>query len=451
MQPQLYMQPGNGIARQPVRYPAPSSKLMAAGRPQQHSAQIMGGQKEKIGPRKWRIRVSLGFDPVTRRYKRSPSRIVEGNSKDADAALAEYRHELQLKQEIPLLDICLHEYLDIFYANREILEESPLSRKSERMELKHIKEIFPDMPVKEITSAHIKRAYLEASNNGMTAPTLKRVSKRLKMVLEEATDDGILPRNPAAKVKVPEPKRKTPVSLTPDEAQRMCSLVTKEPLSSLDVAILLMLCGGMRKGEVLGLSWRDVDFERNEIFVRQQYSNDRTLRPPKSANSRRVISFGLRVFDLIAKWKDQQTGTIDPGWGFIQDEDTPVVTNGMGCRFDPTNFNNMFCDFCAEHGFGSYTQVSHYLDKNGKKRTRKAGYSGLTPHGLRHTHATLLIGAGTDLKSVSTRMGHSSITLTLDVYADAIRLNDVKAANEFDKLLAGVDSCESTDGDIAAS
>lgn len=60
-------------------------------------AEVKGGQKEKIGVKKWRIRVSLGKDPETGKYLRSPSRIAYGTSKDADAAIAEYREELQAK------------------------------------------------------------------------------------------------------------------------------------------------------------------------------------------------------------------------------------------------------------------------------------------------------------------------------------------------------------------
>ena len=68
-------------------------------------------------------------------------------------------------------------------------------------------------------------------------------------------------------------------------------------------------------------------------------------------------------------------------------------------------------------------------------RARKVGYAGLTPHGLRHTHATLLIGANNDVKTVSTRLGHSSVSLTLNVYADAIRKNDVSAAQSIAEIL----------------
>lgn len=88
-------------------------------------ARVTGGSKEKLGPRKWRIRISLGKDPVTGKYMRSPSRIVYGNKKDADQALADLRTELQHEIDHPGSRLTFREYAQDFFVNREILGESP--------------------------------------------------------------------------------------------------------------------------------------------------------------------------------------------------------------------------------------------------------------------------------------------------------------------------------------
>ena len=396
---------------------------------------VRGGQKEKIGPRKWRIRVSLGKDPMTGKYLRSPSRVVHGSSKDADAAIAEYRKELQAKLDNPGRELTFAEYAQDFYENREVLGESPLSRKSERMEIGKLADMFGDLTLEVITPAIVKKAYLDASAKGMSQAMLKRVSKRLKMILEEAVDDGILERDPAAKVKVAEPKRESPKALSAEEAERLASLLDEEGPTPLTVAIRLMLFGGLRKGEALGLDWGNVDFDAGAVFVCKQFSNDRKLRPPKSTKSRRWVSLDPSTVAFLAQWKAMQPETMDQRLEFVQGDETPVVINPFGTNTDPTNFNRMFRDFCSKHGFGSYESEARYLDDRGYVRIRKVGYKGLTPHGLRHTHATLLIGANNDLKTVSTRLGHSSVSLTLNVYADAIRKNDVAAAESIAKIL----------------
>ena len=400
-------------------------------------ARVTGGSKEKLGPRKWRIRISLGKDPVTGKYMRSPSRIVYGNKKDADQALADLRAELQDEIDHPGSRLTFREYAQDFFANREILGESPLSRKSEKLEINKLIDMFGDTSLTSITSEIVKKTYLSAKRDGMTPATLKRVSKRLKMILEEALDDGIIERNPAAKIKVPEPKRNPPQALSEDEAARLARILGKKGPNPMTVAIRLMLYGGLRKGEALGLDWQNVDFDSNAIFICKQFSNDRQLRPPKSARSRRWVHLDEETMEFLKAWKDLQADSIDSRLGFVQMDDTPLVTNALGENTDPTNFNRAFRDFCVEHGFGSYGVEARYVDDRGYVRRRAAGYKGLTPHGLRHTHATLLIGNNTDVKSVSTRLGHSNYDLVLSVYADAIAKNDVEAAGSIGRLRSG--------------
>ena len=238
-------------------------------------AEVRGGQKEKIGVKKWRIRVSLGRDPETGKYLRSPSRIAYGTSKDADAAIAEYRKELQSKLDNPGRELTFAEYARDFYEHREVLGESPLSRKSERMEIAKLVDMFGELALEEIKPATVKKAYLDASGSqGMSQAMLKRVSKRLKMILEEAVNDGILDRNPAAKIKVAEPKRKSPKALSAEEAERLAALLDGEGPTPLTVAIRLMLFGGLRKGEVLGLDWAKcwVSIGRTSISMRMRCS-----------------------------------------------------------------------------------------------------------------------------------------------------------------------------------
>ena len=397
---------------------------------------VTGGSKEKLGPHKWRIRVSLGKDPVTGKYVRSPSRIVYGSKKDADQALADYRAELQHEIDHPGSHLTFTEYAQDFFVNREILDESPLSRKSEKLEINKLIEMFGDIPLTEITPEVVKKTYLSATRGGMTPATLKRVSKRLKMILEEALDDGIIERNPAAKIKVPEPKRNPPKALSEEEAARLASILEQKGPNPLTVAIRLMLYGGLRKGEALGLDWQNVDFDNNAIYICKQFSNDRQLRPPKSARSKRWVHLDKETMEFLKAWEELQADSIDPRLGFKQSGDTPLVTNALGENTDPTNFNRAFRDFCVEHGFGKYKVDARYVDDKGYVRRRAAGYEGLTPHGLRHTHATLLIGNNADVKSVSTRLGHSSYDLVLSVYADAIAKNDEAAASSIGSLLS---------------
>lgn len=116
---------------------------------------------------------------------------------------------------------------------------------------------------------------------------------------------------------------------------------------------------------------------------------------------------------------------------------TPVVTNELGGFTDPNVFSRWFRSFCVEKGFGTFERMEPYIDAAGRKRSRKAAYRGLTFHELRHTQATLLIGDGADIKTVQSRLGHSTAQLTMDIYAHAIEANDRDAADAIGDILSG--------------
>lgn len=102
---------------------------------------------------------------------------------------------------------------------------------------------------------------------------------------------------------------------------------------------------------------------------------------------------------------------------------------------DPNNFSRWFRNFCVDNGFGEFKTITKTFEKDGRLYRRGKDYVGLTPHMLRHTQATLLIGSNTDIKTVQSRLGHSSINLTLDTYSHAIAANDRAAADTFSRLL----------------
>lgn len=224
--------------------------------------------------------------------------------------------------------------------------------------------------------------------------------------------------------------------MSEDEAVRLAEILNEEGPNPLTVAITLMLHGRLRKGEALGLDWQNVDFAGNAIYICKQFSNDRQLMPPKSERSKRWVHLDEQAMSFLRQWKTIQKNFIDSRLNFDQNDNTPLMANVLGGSTDPTNFNRSFRDFCVEHGFGRYEAEARYVDDKDYMRRRASGYEGLTPHGLRRTHATLLIGNNTDVKSVSTRLGHSNYDLVLSVYADAIAKNDVEAAGNIGRLLS---------------
>lgn len=88
-----------------------------------------------------------------------------------------------------------------------------------------------------------------------------------------------------------------------------------------------------------------------------------------------------------------------------------------------------------DHGLGTFEKVEVWHDRNGIKRYRRSGYKGYNLHELRHTQATVLIGSGADIKTVQNRLGHSSASLTMNIYAHAIEQNDRESADTIGRVL----------------
>lgn len=170
---------------------------------------------------------------------------------------------------------------------------------------------------------------------------------------------------------------------------------------------------------------------------------------PKSGAGNRMVAISAECADYLRRWRDVQ-GTLLDKRGLSQDQTTHVVhalqvvkedtadttSRRLACGYvSPHNFNRWFKDFCADNGFGRYTKNVVEREFAGRTIRRGSGYVGLTPHGLRHTQATVLIGNGVDLKTVQARLGHSDPSLTLRQYSHVIRENDARAADLFSSVV----------------
>lgn len=181
------------------------------------------------------------------------------------------------------------------------------------------------------------------------------------------------------------------------------------------------------------------------MSLSQQFAKDKELRGPKSKKSVRSVSIPKALAEVLEEWRTLQADYLRM-IAVEQTGSTPVVNNDLGENVDPDNYGRWFRNWCVQNGFGTYSNESEtYYDSKGRKRTRKTGYKGHTPHILRHTQATLMIGDNVDLKTVQHRLGHASIDTTLNIYSHAIAANDQAAADAFADL---IDSSSDTSGKV---
>ena len=181
---------------------------------------------------------------------------------------------------------------------------------------------------------------------------------------------------------------------------------------SYEIPLLLMLTMGLRAEEACGLKWKDVDFKNNTISVNQvliKVKGVLYIKPPKTQTSIRTISAPPELMSKLKKLKKKYneykiSGALDLEGDF---EDLVCLNIKLQPIYTARLWEN-FSDFCKA------------------KKIRK-----IRLHDLRHTHATLLVQAGVDFKTISHRLGHKDIKITLELYTHVMQENKINAMKEF--------------------
>jgi integrase len=414
------------------------------------------GSMEKRGASSWRFRFNLGKDPLSGKYRFTPWRTFRGNKTSATRAMEEYRREIESGLRVDLQNITFAEYAQIFVDTRKNMEtfsRGTLSR--DRSLIRYINQYLGQFALWDIDSLLLKDVYAKmVQQDGITTGKLHDVMAKTKQVLRSAADDDIIIRNPADKFRIPQKPRPNRRSLSKFEAGNLLSVLERSGLNRNTLAVRIGLATGMRKGEVLGLRWQDIDLIGNCIHVNHALDSNKKLKEPKTTTSIRKLSIDDDTASRIHAWKVQQAASLAEQ-GILQNSDTYVCGNHMGGPCEPNRFYRWFQEFCVDNGFAVFMDEDNVVlprrrfnengfpvDENGRPYSRsnrspmvKRHYQGLKFHELRHTHATLLITNKVDIKTVQDRLGHAKAAMTLDFYAHSSEEQDRAASDLFSSLL----------------
>lgn len=261
----------------------------------------------------------------------------------------------------------------------------PVTLEKYRNNQKHIAKIIPNLKMKDFD----RNAYQELLNQYALTHERQTVidfHHQVKGAILDAVDDGLIDRDPTRKAifKGKAPREKKQKYLNQFELHNLLEDLDLGMEITWDWLILLIAKTGLRFSEALGLTPADFDFARQTISVNKtwDYKTNTGFQPTKNRSSIRKVQMdwqlGMQFQHLIKNLN----------------EDEPIFVNGPVCNSTP---NNCLARHC-----------------------RKCGIPEISIHGLRHTHASLLMFAGVSIASVSRRLGHSSITTTQKVYMHII-------------------------------
>ncbi|WP_188859918.1 tyrosine-type recombinase/integrase, partial [Oceanobacillus indicireducens] len=269
----------------------------------------------------------------------------------------------------------------------------------------HIKPKLGRFQLDKLNSLAIDNFYTELDKQGKSSATIKKVHSIIRASLEYALQYQLIKRNPASVVKPPAVKHKDIIVWDESEVIQFLDFVKDE----WDYVLYhLALYTGMRKGEILGLKWGDIDFINNKIRVMRSYSRT-GFSEGKTKNTRRVIDIDESDTEfLIKRKKEISKNKLKMGPDY-NDLDL-IICRPTGDPVDVRNVNRRFDKF---------------VERSGLPRIRF--------HDMRHTHATLMLKMGVPVKVVSERLGHGSIELTLNTYTHLLPSMQFEAVQTFNK------------------
>lgn len=256
----------------------------------------------------------------------------------------------------------------------------------------------------DLTPPRIKALHTEllesgrrnGKGGGLSPRSVQYAHRILSHALSDAVDQGLLARNPAAIVKPPRVQRALMRAWSSDDVRRFVAGVADNRLYAMWA---LLVTTGMRRGEVLGLRWEDIDLKRGRLAVRQTavaIGYEVHLAEPKTSAGRRSVSLDGMTVAALKGHRTRQAEerlTAGPEWN----ESDAVFTNERGDRLHPDRVSKTFPRLVAQLGLPP-----------------------IRLHDLRHTAATLALEAGVHPKVVQERLGHANIAITLDTYSHVV-------------------------------
>lgn len=394
----------------------------------------MAGEKERLvgniewrGPGKCRLTVSAGFAPSGKRIRKRRTVQAE-NDTAAEVELAKFIAELEGgssfvdPSKLSFKDFAkkwLEDYAEpnlapkTYLGYKKILELHVIPA----LGCARLDQIRPLHIVEYQNSLRKDGARLDGRPGPLSETTILQHHRVLSSMFNTAVEWQVLKENPVARVKPPRKSKVDMPSYDEEETAAMLAALEHEPIQY-QALVHLAFTSGLRKSELMALTWDDIDFQAGTIEVTKtrQYAShigvherDRT----KNETSDRLISIPQATLNILSRHKADQEALKEKAGDLWQGSNCLFTTN-LGEDMFPDTPSQWFPEFLKRHGLP-------YMNF----------------HGLRHTSATILINQGVDIKAVSARLGHARTSTTVDIYARALRSADRACADVMDNIAKG--------------
>ena len=358
--------------------------------------------------------MSLGRDPNTHHYRYAHA-TVHGGRRDAQKTAAQLVNEAS-QGRIPLINETFGDLLDRWLDHIETRGRAPKTLvENRRMAAAIAKELGAKEPGR-LKGSDLDAFYDRLSRRGLSATSVRRYHAVCSAALNQGVKWGLLERSPAAQASPPTIGRNEPDAPTPEEVKLLIERAEeKDP----ELATLLLVAAttGCRRGELCGLRWSDVDFEKGVLLVRRSVSDlpgRVEIRSTKTGHVRKM-ALDAAMLALLGLLRERAAAHC-ASFGSSLDADAYLWSSSP--------------DYLSPLRPGGVTSRFIALRND-------VGLTHIRLHHLRHFAATVMLAGGVDVRTVAARLGHSRPTLTLQTYAHVMDVSDRRAAEVVGGSISG--------------
>ena len=367
-------------------------------------------RKRKDG--RWEGRYVVGHDPITgKMVSRNVLGKTQAQVKEKLRTAIENSKRLDYTQTGKYT---VGQWMDEWFEAYAKVKVRPSSHQTYKGYIEnHIKTNIGDIPIEKLTSLQLQKFYRllltegrvpriesEKQPKGLSAKTVRNINQVISSAMDMAVRHKLILSNPTEGCELPKVEHREMKTLP---AEQLGAFLREAKESGVYELYYLDLATGLRRGELLGLKWEDIDLQNGIIHVRRQVARvDGEVKelPLKTKNSYRNISISQDAVAMLTEMEAHRSS----------DYVFPSSTGGL---ISPDSVNNML-----------------------HRVLKRAGLPSIRFHDLRHTFATLALQNGVDIKTVSGMLGHADPGFTLDTYAHVTTSAQKEAARTMGNVLA---------------
>ena len=367
----------------------------------------------------WEARYTLGINPGT--GKQIQKSVYGKTQKEVRQKLTAITAEIDNGSYQEPCKMTVNEWLDIWLADYQIGVKDSTAYLYERQAKLYLRPALGNIPLEMLKAHTIQRLYnsLSQEHDGqpaLSAKTIKNIHGVLHKALQQAVLLNYIRYNPTTACVLPKIVKKEIHPLTDQQTAQLLNLLKG---SKYEIPLTVDLFTGLREGELLGLMWDCVDFEKGTLLINKQLRREQKkggeyyFSPPKN-NKSRCLTLAPSVIQLFRLQKLEQN-SMQTEAGDAWEEHGLIFTNQTG-------------------GYLSYRTVYDCF----KRIVRNIGAPATRFHDLRHTFAVASIKSGYDIKTVQENLGHATAAFTLDVYGHVTKQMKQDSAVRMEQFIKSV-------------